>query len=82
MKALLAALILAASPLTLADQSPTPVITGVIGYAVDGQLMDLGMISEVRPDDCAAVPECKAEIEQLVKIKHVKLINVRTGTKV
>lgn len=89
MKALLLVLMLAvSSPLFAAAAPVQPECVGVIVYSVDGKIRDLifvfsnGGILDADPADCVAAPACKAEVEHLVAIKHVKLVDVSTGTKI
>lgn len=68
--------------------APKATISGVIAYEVDDQLKDLvfvfsdGTIAEADADACLKAPECKAILQDLIKAKRVKVIDVATGTQV
>lgn len=92
MKALLAALILAASTTFAADAPPAPVqpeVTGVVVIEVDGTVRVIELVYSdgsaptlLDPKDCEDSPACKAVVQQMVALKRVRGVNIKTGTKV
>lgn len=91
MKAFLAALMLAAAPVASAPPAApapvTPQIIGVVAFEIDSVPQQLvfvftdGGIYQVSAKDCIDSPACKDEVAKLVAIKHVRIIDVSTGTK-
>jgi len=94
MKAFVAAFLLTFSTLALSADAPAapavqPTFTGVVIVALDHKPTVLMFIWSngaaplaLSVKDCADSPECKATFDHLAELKHVKLLDLATNTKV